>query len=166
MLFNSFPFLLLFVPLVLAVFFVLGKLGWFRPAVAWLVLASLFYYGWWRPEYLALIIGSVLTNYLLGRILERLRAGEDGENGRGKAVMILGVSLNLGLLGWFKYAGFFAFNFRLISGTDWDPGAIALPLAISFFTFQQIAYLVDTWRGETGQYGFLDYCLFVTFFPS
>ncbi len=162
MLFNSFPFIFLFLPLVVGVFFAIGSRGRHQLAIAWLVLASLVYYGWWRLEYLGLIVGSIIFNYGLGLVLGR----ENASRKKQKILLFLGVSVNLALLGWFKYAGFLAANLRAIPGVSWDPGPIVLPLAISFFTFQQVAYLVDAHRGETREHNFLHYCLFVTFFPQ
>ncbi len=162
MLFNSFPFIFLFLPLVVGVFFAIGSKGKHRTAIAWLVLASLFYYGWWKLEYLVLIVGSIFFNYALGLALSR-----DGVGAKpAKSMLVFGVTANLLLLGWYKYAGFFAANLKSIAGVNWDPGSIVLPLAISFFTFQQVAYLVDAYRGETREHNFLHYCLFVTFFPQ
>ena len=162
MLFNSFPFIFLFLPLVVGVFFAIGRQNKQQLAIAWLVFSSLVYYGWWRLEYLGLIIGSIIFNYGLGLLLGR----ENASKQKTKAILIFGVTVNLSLLGWFKYAGFLAANLRGLPGFTWDPGSIVLPLAISFFTFQQVAYLVDAHRGETREHNFLHYCLFVTFFPQ
>jgi D-alanyl-lipoteichoic acid acyltransferase DltB (MBOAT superfamily) len=160
MLFNSFVFAFLFLPIVLFGCAVFSRAGRRNVTVAWLTLASLFYYGWWNPRYLVLIVGSIAANYLLGRML---RAREPGSR---RPWLWLGVGGNLALLGYFKYAGFFAENLSRLAGADLSVGAIALPLAISFFTFQQIAYLVDSHRGLAEDHGPLDYALFVTFFPQ
>lgn len=161
MLFNSFEFILLFLPLTLFVFFRIGGMGHHRVAISWLVAASLFFYGWWNPAYLGLILGSILFNYSLGIAL----TGDHGK-ARRKFLLILGVSANLLLLGYFKYANFFVDNISLLTGNHFHIETIILPLAISFFTFQQITYIVDAYRGETREYNFLHYCLFVTFFPQ
>lgn len=161
MLFNSYAFIFLFLPLTLLVFFIVGSRGHHRVAISWLVGASLFFYAWWNLAYLGLLIISVLFNYALG-----ISISNEGELGKRKWRLILGISGNLGLLGYFKYANFFADNLNLLNGVDFNLGTIILPLAISFFTFQQITYLVDTYRGETREYSFLHYCLFVTFFPQ
>jgi alginate O-acetyltransferase complex protein AlgI len=161
MLFNSFTFIFIFLPVTLAGFFAIGSRGHHRIAIAWLVGASLFFYGWWNPAYLGLILGSILFNYAIGVAL-----GGYQQAGPGKWLLAFGVAGNLGLLGYFKYANFFVENIELLAGTDFHLGRIILPLAISFFTFQQIAYLVDAWKGETREYNFLHYCLFVTFFPQ
>ena len=157
MLFNSHIFIFLFLPITLLGFFTLGSRGYYRIALAWLILASLFFYGWWNPIYLSLLILSILCNYTLGQGLNRYR---------NKTILILGISANLALLGYYKYANFFIANVNSLFGSSYYIDTILLPLAISFFTFQQIAYLVDSYRGETKHYQFLHYTLFVTFFPQ
>jgi len=132
-----------------------------RIAVLLLVTASLLFYGWWNPSYLSLIIISIIFNYWNSRLI----ADSTGKARRLYAA--LGITANLLLLGYFKYANFFVENFNFIfSGPSFDLGTIVLPLAISFFTFQQIAFIVDTYKGEVHEHSFLDYCLFVTFFPQ
>ncbi len=160
MLFNSYVFLLLFLPITLAVFYSIGATGRTRAANSFLVVASIFFYGWWNPVYVGLIALSIGFNYGAGLLLaDRKRASR-------RALLIVGIASNLGLLAWFKYANFFVANWNAFAGTDLHLAKIVLPLAISFFTFQQIAYLVDAYRGETHEYDFLHYCLFVTFFPQ
>lgn len=161
MLFNSWEFIFLFLPLTLAVFFQIQGRGYHRVAIAWLVLASLFFYGWWNPYYLKLIIFSILFNYLTGVYLSR-----EGKRIYRQLVLIFGLAVNLALIGYFKYANFFVSSVNDLVGTNFTLNKIILPLAISFFTFQQITYLVDSYRGETKDYSFLNYCLFVTFFPQ
>ncbi|MGH8500878.1 MAG: MBOAT family O-acyltransferase [Gammaproteobacteria bacterium] len=162
MLFNSPEFIFLFLPIALIGFFTLGGRGYFTLAIAWLVLASLFFYGWWKPVYLALIISSIVVNYLIGvQLGTRSRAGKPT-----RWVLAVGIAFNLGLLGYFKYANFFVDTLNDIELTQLHLQTIVLPLAISFFTFQQIAYLVDAWKGEAREYDFLRYGLFVTFFPQ
>jgi len=99
----------------------------------------------------------MLLNYIIGVSLNQ-------NSSRG--ILIFGIAINLILLGYFKYANFFVNNLNAISGSNFHLENILLPLAISFFTFQQIAYLVDAYRGETNEYHFLHYALFVTFFPQ
>ena len=130
-------------------------------AVSWLVGASLFFYGWWNPAYLVLILGSILFNYTAGIILGNLEQGFSK-----KGVLVAGILTNLATIGYFKYANFFVNNLNSAIGSDFHVSTIILPLAISFFTFQQIAYLVDAYKGETREYNFLHYSLFVTFFPQ
>ena len=162
MLFNSAVFLFTFLPLTLLVFYALGRMQQTRLALACLVFASLIYYSWWNPIYLPLILGSMAANYILGRYIQRLQS----QGGSGKAVMLSGVAFNLALLGYFKYANFFVNNVNAVADTDLSLTPIVLPLAISFFTFQQIAYLVDVYQGKAQEVDLLRYALFVTFFPQ
>lgn len=158
MLFNSTDFILYFLPLVLLVYLLLCRWASLRVLMSWLVIASLFFYAYWNPVYLLLILASILFNYYWAALMRRY--------GGYASLLGIGVAINLGALGYFKYAGFLVATGVELFGTDWQIPAIALPLAISFFTFQQIGFLVDTHRGKVGRTGFLDYCLFVTFFPQ
>lgn len=162
MLFNSYEFIFFFLPVVLIVFFTIGKRGYISIAMAWLVAASLFFYAWWNPTYLILIVLSIIINYTIGRSLSH----HIQHSHKRKAILFLGISLNLGLLAYYKYANFFIDASNQLFNMQADIGVILLPLAISFFTFQQIAYLIDASRGEVKEYNFLHYCLFVTFFPQ
>lgn len=126
--------------------------------------ASLFYYSWWNPIYLILIVGSIFFNFFIGKNLIQQQTVR-GEYQK-KILLIIGVLANLTLLGYFKYANFFVDNINLIFDTQCGLEKIVLPLAISFFTFQQIAYLVDAYRGVVKEVDFLHYCLFVSFFPQ
>ena len=157
MLFNSYTFIFLFLPIVLGGYALACRIGT-RAGMAWLVVASLFFYGWWNPVYLWLILGSVGVNYFFGCALT---------NRPTKRLLALGVCLNHGLIGYFKYAGFFGDNmYSSATGIPFEFGDILLPLGISFFTFQQIAYLVDSYQGRTVRHGWLEYILYVTFFPQ
>ncbi len=161
MLFNSHIFIFLFLPVTLIVFFAIGKRGHHKIAISWLVGASLFFYGWWNPAYLGLILGSMLFNYAIGVALSN-----HGRESSKTGLLVFGIAANLGVLGYFKYANFFVNNLNSAIGTDFHLETIILPLAISFFTFQQITYLVDSYKRETQEPDFLRYCLFVTFFPQ
>ena len=163
MLFNAYEFLFLFLPLTLAGYFWVARRG-HEPAIVWLVLASLFFYAWWRPVYLVLLLVSMLANFGLGSLLGQAHCR--GRLHAGKAWLIFGVFLNLALLGYFKYANFTVSSLNALAGTDFHLDTIILPLAISFFTFQQIAYLVDAYQGQAREYRFAHYALFVTFFPQ
>jgi len=145
-------------PIVLIGFFLIGGKGHHRIAISWLVAASLFFYGWWNPAYLGLMLASIFFNYAIGISLV---SGKPS-----KPLLIFGIIANLGALGYFKYANFFVDNLNYIASTNFHLETIILPLAISFFTFQQITYLVDAYRGETREYNFLHYGLFVSFFPQ
>ncbi len=158
MLFNSIEFIFLFLPITLAGFFMIGARQHHRVATSWLVSASLFFYGWWDPAYLWLLIFSMLFNYSLGLLL----SAKD----KNKALLVTGIAINLSFLAYFKYTNFFIDNVNLVINGDYNVSHIILPLAISFFTFQQIAYLVDAYRNEVREYKFLHYSLFVTFFPQ
>lgn len=159
MLFNSFEFIFLFFPLCVIGYFVCAKFFSIEIALGFLVIGSLYFYAYWNPVYLILLMISIGFNFGIGRILSR----DDQWKTRG--VFIFGISVNLGLLAYFKYANFFIDNVNTVIGTHWELSDIILPLAISFYTFTQIAYLVDAWRGNAKEYNFLHYCLFVSFFP-
>ncbi len=162
MLFNSYPFLFLYLPLTLLGFWWLGR--WHRTvAIGGLFAASLVFYGVWNPRDILLLLGSILFNFWIGQKLQSNRA--QTLEGSGKHWLRLGVLVDLGLLGYFKYAGFFAQNLESLLGTAFHLDAVILPLGISFFTFTQIAFLVDCYRGEVRESRFLDYGLFVTYFP-
>ncbi|MBI3757808.1 MAG: MBOAT family protein [Deltaproteobacteria bacterium] len=158
MLFNSHVFIFFFCPIVFSVFFLLARKN-FRLGLAWLTASSLFFYSWWNPPYIFLLLGSVIFNYLVGIWLNRYPD-------RKKPILIVGVTSNLLLLGYYKYTNFLIDTWNTLSGSSVHLASIILPLAISFHTFQQIAYLVDTYRGETKHYRFSDYLFFVVFFPQ
>ena len=163
MLFNSAAFILGFLPIAWFIYFLLNKYRWTLAARAWLVAASLFFYSYWNITYLPLLLCSLLANFAIGAELSK-RERHSGL--RRKGLLLAGIAGNLIALGYFKYTNFFLQNFAAFSGEAVALQQIALPLAISFFTFQQIAYLVDSYRGETAEYDFLRYALFVTFFPQ
>jgi alginate O-acetyltransferase complex protein AlgI len=156
MLFNSYEFLLGFLPVVLVVFFFLRRDQAVVAAMGFLTASSLFFYGWWNPVYVVLLAGSVVFNFVVGRGLLARRT---------RALLVLGIVGDLLVLGIFKYAGFFASNLNRLPEVALPVPQIVLPLGISFFTFTQIAYLVDVYRGQAREYRFLNYALFVTFFP-
>ncbi len=166
MLFNSPVYIFLFLPAVLAVYFLLNRYRLVMAGKAWLVLTSLFFYGYWNPIYLPLIVGSMLVNYGIGSALSKESPAGGRRVASKRMVLSVGVTLNLALLGYYKYADFFLSNINALTGGGFSLLHLALPLAISFFTFQQIAYLVDSYQGQTREYDFLNYCLFVTFFPQ
>lgn len=162
MLFNSYEFLLVYLPLVLAIYFLLIRHRLVIGSKVWLIVSSLFFYGWWDVVYLPLIIGSILVNYTVGSFLPRFLLGSVQR----KLILTLGILFNVTLLGYFKYTDFFIANFNFAFDTSVPLQNIILPLAISYFTFQQIAYIVDSYRGETKEYNFINYCLFISFFPQ
>jgi alginate O-acetyltransferase complex protein AlgI len=160
MLFNSPEFVLAFLPLALGGFFLAGRIGGTRWALRWLVCASLFFYGWWNPKFVLLLSGSILANYGIGQQL--LRLARSGRQRAARRWLIAGVAANLALLGWFKYANFLIQGVLRVHTPALD---IFLPLAISFFTFQQIMFLVESRSGDRVDAGLLPYAAFVAFFP-
>ena len=163
MLFNSYIFIFIFLPIVLCLYFLLNYRKQYVVAKVVLVLASLFFYSWWNVSYLPLILISMAVNYYTGSTLTKM--GLEAVKKR-KRVFILGIVFNLALLGYFKYYDFFISNINSLTGSTIDFLHLALPLGISFFTFQQISYLADSYKGETKEYNLLNYSLFVTFFPQ
>lgn len=161
MLFNSFEFIFIFLPIVVWVYFFLNKRKLVILSKYWLTLSSLFFYSWWNIYYLPLLLLSIFINYGLGRALTKKYSTT-----KRKIILSLGILVNVVLLGYYKYADFFIENINTLFRANITFLNLALPLAISFFTFQQIAYLVDTYRNEIENYSFNDYCLFVTFFPQ
>jgi D-alanyl-lipoteichoic acid acyltransferase DltB (MBOAT superfamily) len=159
MLFSSWQFIFLFLPVTLAGFFLIpAQPAW--PRKIWLLAASLFFYGYWKVEYIPLLLFSIGFNYTIAEIITRhrhLRAA--------KLTIIVGVALNLLLLGYYKYTNFFVQCLGLVTRHNSGRFDIILPLAISFFTFTQIGYIVDVYRNQTLHYRLLDYALFVVFFP-
>lgn len=161
MLFNSYIFLFLFLPIVFITYFLLTKLPNKYFAKGFLVLSSLYFYSYWNIKYLPLILASVLINFLIATIMNKKESQK-----LKKPTLIIGIVFNVALLGYFKYYDFFVSSINQVFASNLPLLKLALPLAISFFTFQQIAFLVDTFRGETKGYNFIDYTFFVTFFPQ
>ena len=164
MYFNSYTYLIFFLPLVLIIYFKLNKLKFTMASKAFLVGASLFFYSYWKWQYLALILFSMIFNYSLGTAFAS-NIAEKRKN-QNRIILIIGIVINLAFLGYYKYADFFITNLNHVISSDISLLNLMLPLAISFFTFQQIAYLVDSSKGLTKEYDFLSYCLFVSFFPQ
>ncbi len=160
MIFNSPAFLFAFLPLAFAGYFMLMRLRATVAAKVWLVLASLVFYGWWNPFFVPLLAGSIWLNFRVGVALM-----DSARTPSGRRLLWAGVGANLLVLGWFKYAAFVASNLGALSGVAIALPEVTLPLGISFFTFTQIAWLVDSWQGKVRDRSPLDYTLFVTFFP-
>jgi alginate O-acetyltransferase complex protein AlgI len=161
MLFNSYPFLFLFLPVVLVGYFQLARIN-HKYAAGWLTLASLFFYGYWSSVYVGLLLCSIIANYAFGAWIAKTEGCRDCSAKRRLAIAI---SANLLLLGYFKYANFFLHNLDTWTGSQLSMAQIVLPLGISFYTFTQIAFLVDTYQGKVKEYNFIHYALFVTYFP-
>lgn len=158
MLFNSYAFIFVFLPIVLGFFYVLQSTGRQSESLYFLVLSSLFFYGYWNPVYICLILASIAFNYLIGLNLIKLH--------RSVPLLTVGIIFNLLLLIYFKYANFLVDNLKFFFTLNLELKQVVLPLAISFFTFQQIAYLADAYSGKVNGYRFRDYALFVLFFPQ
>lgn len=143
MLFNSYEFIFAFLPLTFFIYFFLLNRRLITGAKGFLVFASLFFYSWWNIAYLPIILTSMLFNYIVGNSLnsnfKKVKTNK-------KYLLIFGIILNIAILAYFKYMDFFIENTNLITGSTYNLLHLALPLAISFFTFQQIAYLVDSYR--------------------
>jgi alginate O-acetyltransferase complex protein AlgI len=166
MLFTTATFVLLYLPLTLLGFFLIGRRSP-SAAAGWLFLASLFFYGYWMPQFTLLLLLSIGVNFWLGlRMLKVLSTAGAGEKtASAKRWLVAGVVFNLGLLAYFKYANFFIDNLEWLAGTEWNLPRVILPIGISFYSFTQIAFLVDTSRGKVREANFIHYGLFVTYFP-
>ncbi len=164
LLFNSNIYIFIFLPTVFLVYFYLNRLGINKANKIFLVSSSLFFYSWWNIAYLPIMLASIFFNYYVGIFLS------DSQNKRytynKKYLLVFGIISNILLLGYFKYTDFFIGNLNYLLDTKYSLLHMALPLGISFFTFQQIAYLVDSYKSETAEYNFLNYANFVTFFPQ
>jgi D-alanyl-lipoteichoic acid acyltransferase DltB (MBOAT superfamily) len=162
-LFNSYGFIYGFLPVTALLFFVLAASGRATLAAGWLGLASVFFYGVWSPRYTALRLGSIAVNYCMGRGILRLRERQRARDGR--LLLTAAVIFNLGLLAYYKYANFFVDTLSALTQAEWHVGRIVLPIGISFFTFTQIAYLVDAHQGKARESSPVHYLLFVSYFP-
>ena len=161
MLFNSYEFIFVFLPITFLIYFYLNSKKLTIASKGFLVFASLFFYSWWNILYLPIILSSMLFNYVIGKSLNCTRIKINK-----KFLISFGIFLNLTLLGYFKYSDFFIENINSAFNLNINLLHLALPLAISFFTFQQISYLIDRYKDSIKEYDFLNYALFVTFFPQ
>jgi alginate O-acetyltransferase complex protein AlgI len=160
--FNSYQFLLVFLPVVVAGFYVLSRVfSTQKPALAWLVLASVVFYGSFGLGYLVVLVASVAVNFLIARAMSRL----DPERPARRWLLTVGVLANLALLASYKYTGFLAENINALLGTHLAAPTKAYPIGLSFYTFIQIGFLLDAYVGQTEKVSFLRYSLFGTFFP-
>lgn len=161
MLFNSYIFILLFFPLCMAGYFGLNRLGKYQTAQAFLLVMSLWFYGYFNPSYLLIILASIGINFLFTKLLHRTE-----KTLLRKLLLLASLLFNLGILFYFKYYNFFVQNVNALFHLSWTTRNILLPLGISFFTFQQISYVVDVYRGQVKEYPFLHYACFVSYFPQ
>ena len=158
MLFSSVPFLFYFLPAVLIVYFIAPK----RAKNGVLLLSSLVFYGWGEPRYLPVMLGSILQGYVFGRLIERFR-----NTRRAKLFLLLSVLLSLGTLAYFKYADFMIANLNALTGLSVPLLRLALPVGISFYTFQILSYTVDVYRGTVpAQRDFIDLAAYIAMFPQ
>lgn len=163
MLFNSLEFILIYLPVVFVVYFFLNSKKLVQLAKGWLVIASLFFYSYWKPDYLPLILFSMIFNYSIGSTIinqEKLNLKINK-----KIPLLIGIIGNVGLLAYYKYFDFLITNLNIVLKSDFNYLNIVLPLGISFFTFTQIAYIVDAYKAEAKEVDFVNYALFVTYFP-
>ncbi len=168
MLFNSYEFIFIFLPLTLISYFLLNKVRLTLASKVWLIFASLFFYSWWNIRYLPLILGSISVNFALGSLMSRIspqKVAKKHHHLTRKLVLIISILFNLGLLGFYKYTDFFIANANHLLNLRLNLIYIVLPLGISFFTFTQIAYLVDSYKGEVKDKSVFNYFLFVSYFP-
>jgi alginate O-acetyltransferase complex protein AlgI len=164
MLFNSYEFLFVFLPITVAGLLAFGILSrsW---ALGWIIFVSVIFYAWWRPLNVLIIAPSILINFILARALQRL-ATDEKRFRTARLVLFLGIAFNVAFLGYFKYVDFGASTINDIFGTNLVLTHVVLPLGISFITFQKIAFLIDVHAGRVKSFSLQDYCLFVLFFPQ
>ena len=161
MLFNSYIFVFLFLPLSLAGYFGLNKFRLYSLAKIFLIGMSFWFYGYFNPWYLVIMVGSIVVNYVLSYTMLTCKSKYPRV-----AMFWAGILFNIGILFYFKYYDFFISNINAAFGTDFNLNNLVLPLGISFFTFQQLSYVIDSYKKEVPKYSFFDYSLFVTFFPQ
>jgi len=160
MLFNSYLFLLLFLPLCLFLYFFCTHRGWYKPALAVIIGMSFWFYACDHVQYLLILIFSITFNWFCARFMQK-------EDIRFRKILLAaGVIVNISIIFYFKYFNFFIDNINQFIGSNLHIEKILLPLGISFYTFQQVSFLVDAYRGETKDYTFLEYAAFVSFFPQ
>ena len=165
MLFNSYDFLLVFLPVAWIGWALMRRFAGYLPTLAWLAFVSLAFYGYWSIDALVIMLASLSINCAIGRFIFDLRERSNEPTPEMRLLVALGIAGNLALLGYFKYMGFFVANLNAATGLGLDIGAIVLPIGISFYTFQQIAWLVDLYRGHAEKPDLLRHVLFITFFP-
>lgn len=161
MLFNSYIFIFIFLPITLFGWYGLNNLKKYEMAKIFLTLMSLWFYGYFNIYYLLVIISSILVNYLISYLLTFFQTKSANRLG-----LFMGIGINLAILFYFKYYDFFIENINYIFRTDFNLKHILLPLGISFFTFQQLSFIIDRCTGKAEHYSFINYITFVTFFPQ
>lgn len=161
MLFNSYVFILFFLPICIIGYFSFNHFKQYMLAQIFLLGMSLWFYGYFNPQYLLIIIASIVFNYGFSTLFSRIKKANIK-----KFFLILAIFFNVGILFYFKYYDFFIQNMNAVFKTQFTLQNILLPLGISFFTFQQISFVVDAYRGEVIKYNFVQYASFVTYFPQ
>lgn len=161
MIFSSYKFIFLFLPAAFAGYWLITKFFGVTYSKIWLVAASLFFYAQGSAMFLPVLAGTLLFNYLIVYLLEKA----ENRSPRAKALLLISLAENLGLLFRFKYYNFFVENANHVLGTGFAIENIALPLGISFYTFLIVSYVIDVYKGTSRRSSFLDYSVFVTFFP-
>lgn len=163
MIFSTYEFIFLFLPVTFFVYFILNRFELNTIAKIWLIICSLYFYAQGSPDFFVFFLGSIVGNYIIGSTMARMEGNQKAQK---KLLLLIGLAGNIGLLGYYKYTDFFIENYNLLTGSSYTLKHIVLPIGISFFTFQLIAFLVDSYRGETKQYDIINYLLFITFFPQ
>ncbi len=163
MIFSTYEFIFLFLPVTFFVYFILNRFDLNSIAKIWLIICSLYFYAQGSPDFFVFFLGSIVGNYIIGSTMARMEGNQKAQK---KLLLLIGLAGNIGLLGYYKYTDFFIENYNLLTGSSYALKHIVLPIGISFFTFQLIAFLVDSYRGETKQYDIINYLLFITFFPQ
>lgn len=163
MIFSTYEFIFLFLPVTFFVYFILNRFDLNSIAKIWLIICSLYFYAQGSPDFFVFFLGSIVGNYIIGSTMARMEGNQKAQK---KLLLLIGLAGNIGLLGYYKYTDFFIENYNLLTGSSYTLKHIVLPIGISFFTFQLIAFLVDSYRGETKQYDIINYLLFITFFPQ
>ena len=163
MIFSTYRFIFFFLPITFAVYFLLNRFRCYSMGKIWLVICSLYFYAQGSPAFFPFFLASVTFNYIFGMAMVHLEGDRSYQK---KLLLFVSIMGNVALLGYYKYTDFFIENYNLLTGSDVALRHIVLPIGISFFTFQLIAFLIDCYRGETKQYDFINYLLFITFFPQ
>lgn len=161
MLFNSYIFIFLFLPMAVIGYYWLHKLGKPRLALTFVVLMSMWFYGYNNAAYLFILAISIVLNYVIVRCMDKTL-----KKAQRRCLLALGLSVNIGILFFFKYYDFFVENVNAVFKTDFRLIGLMLPLGISFYTFQQLSYVIDSYMGECESYSFLEYASYVSFFPQ
>ena len=162
MIFSSYSFIFLFLPVTFAVYSILRKYKAYEFSKLWLVLASFYFYAQGSRKFFPFFVGTVVFNYYIGMLM--IKYGQK-KTIISKLLLAAGLIENLGLLAYYKYSNFFIENVNRIAGSKISLLHLALPIGISFFTFQIVAFLADCYKGEARKYSFIDFLVFITYFP-